>query len=147
MLGLGRLELYLHHDRPLNEAEVDAFREHLRRRGRGEPVAYLVGTTGFRSLVLATDPRALVPRPETEGLVELALARLPAGGALLDLGTGSGAIALAVAASGRTPRSPRATSTTVRWSWRRRTPSGSACGRGSSAPTSTTASRMASATT
>jgi release factor glutamine methyltransferase len=97
VLGLGRLELYLHHDRPLDQAEVAAFRELLRRRGRGEPVAYLVGTTGFRSLVLATDARALVPRPETEVLVELALARLPVGGALLDLGTGSGAIALAVA--------------------------------------------------
>jgi release factor glutamine methyltransferase len=97
VLGLGRLELYLHHDRPLQESEVDAFRELLRRRGRGEPVAYLVGTTGFRSLILATDQRALVPRPETEGLVELALARLPDGGSLLDLGTGSGAIALAVA--------------------------------------------------
>ena len=97
VLGLGRLELYLHHDRPLTPAEIDAFREHLRRRGRGEPVAYLVGTWGFRTITLATDARALVPRPETEGLVELALARLPDGGALLDLGTGSGAIALAVA--------------------------------------------------
>jgi release factor glutamine methyltransferase len=97
VLGLGRLELYLHHDRPLTPTEVDAFREHLRRRGRGEPVAYLVGTWGFRTITLATDARALVPRPETEGLVELALARLPDGGALLDLGTGSGAIALAVA--------------------------------------------------
>jgi release factor glutamine methyltransferase len=96
VLGLGRLELYLHHDRPLTPAEIDAFREHLRRRGRGEPVAYLVGTWGFRTITLATDARALVPRPETEGLVELALARLPDGGALLDLGTGSGAIALAV---------------------------------------------------
>lgn len=97
VLGLGRLELYLHHDRPLQPAEVDRFRELLRRRGRGEPVAYLLGTAGFRSLVLAVDARALVPRPETEVLVELALARLPDGGALLDLGTGSGAIALAVA--------------------------------------------------
>ncbi|MDX6376906.1 MAG: release factor glutamine methyltransferase [Gaiellaceae bacterium] len=98
VLGLKRLELYLHHDRPLAPAEIDAFREHLRRRGRGEPVAYLVGTWGFRTITLATDARALVPRPETEGLVELALARLPDGGALLDLGTGSGAIALSVAA-------------------------------------------------
>ena len=97
VLGLGRLELYLHHDRPLTPAEVDAFREHLRRRGRGEPVAYLIGTWGFRTITLATDARALVPRPETEGLVELALARLPDDGALLDLGTGTGAIALAVA--------------------------------------------------
>jgi release factor glutamine methyltransferase len=98
VLGLKRLELYLHHDRPLAPAEIDAFREHLRRRGRGEPVAYLVGTCGFRTITLATDARALVPRPETEGLVELAIARLPDGGALLDLGTGSGAIALSVAA-------------------------------------------------
>lgn len=97
VLGLQRLELYLHHDRPLAPAEVDAFRAHLRRRGRGEPVAYLIGTWGFRTITLATDARALVPRPETEGLVELALARLPGAGALLDLGTGSGAIALAVA--------------------------------------------------
>ncbi len=97
VLGLQRLELYLHHDRPLAPAEIDAFREHLRRRGRGEPVAYLIGTWGFRTITLAADARALVPRPETEGLVELALARLPDGGALLDLGTGGGAIALAVA--------------------------------------------------
>jgi release factor glutamine methyltransferase len=97
VLGLQRLELYLHHDRPLAPAEIDTFREHLRRRGRGEPVAYLIGTWGFRTITLATDARALVPRPETEGLVELALARLPDRGALLDLGTGSGAIALAVA--------------------------------------------------
>ena len=97
VLGLQRLELYLHHDRPLAPAEIDAFREHLRRRGRGEPVAYLIGTWGFRTITLATDARALVPRPETEGLVELALARLPDAGSLLDLGTGSGAIALAVA--------------------------------------------------
>jgi release factor glutamine methyltransferase len=95
-LGLQRLELYLQHDRPLEPAEVDAFRDLLRRRGGGEPVAYLIGTWGFRSLVLKTDRRALVPRPESEVLVELALARLPAGGTLLDLGTGSGAIALAV---------------------------------------------------
>jgi release factor glutamine methyltransferase len=97
VLDLARLELYLHHDRPLDPREVDAYRELLRRRGQGEPVAYLLGTAGFRSLVLLSDARALVPRPETEGLVELALAALPDGGALLDLGTGSGAIALAIA--------------------------------------------------
>ena len=96
-LQMARLELYLHHDRPLDPGEVGAFRELLRRRGRGEPVAYLVGSWGFRKLDLITDPRALVPRPETEVLVELALARLPQGGSLLDLGTGTGAIALAVA--------------------------------------------------
>jgi release factor glutamine methyltransferase len=96
-LDMGRLELYLHHDRPLDAAEVAAFRELLRRRRTGEPIAYLTGSWGFRKLTLATDARALVPRPETEILVELALARLPQGGSLLDVGTGTGAIALAVA--------------------------------------------------
>jgi release factor glutamine methyltransferase len=97
VLGMRRLELYLHHDRPLEPAEVDAFRELLRRRAGGEPVAYLLGSAGFRRLTLKVDARVLVPRPETEVLVELVLARLPDGGALLDVGTGSGAIALAVA--------------------------------------------------
>lgn len=97
VLGLARIELYLHHDRPVEPEELDRFRALLRRRGAGEPVAYLVGTTGFRRLTLLSDARALVPRPETESLVELALAALPDGGTLLDLGTGSGAIALAVA--------------------------------------------------
>ncbi len=97
VLGLARLELYLHHDRPLEPAEVEAFRELLRRRGTGEPVAYLLGRWGFRRLDLRTDARALVPRPETEVLVELALARLPEGGVLADVGTGTGAIALSVA--------------------------------------------------
>jgi release factor glutamine methyltransferase len=98
VLGLRRLELYLHHDRPLEATELDRFRDLLRRRGRGEPVAYLVGSCGFRGLVLACDARALIPRPETEILVELALAVLPDRGRLLDVGTGSGAVALAVAA-------------------------------------------------
>jgi release factor glutamine methyltransferase len=98
VLGLARIDLYLHHDRPVEPDELDRFRTLLRRRGAGEPVAYLTGTAGFRRLTLRSDARALVPRPETEILVELALARLPEGGALLDLGTGSGAIALAVAA-------------------------------------------------
>ena len=97
VLGLGRLELYLHHDRPLEPSELDALRGLLRRRAAGEPIAYLTGRAGFRRLSLHSDARALVPRPETEVLVELALARLPDGGRLLDLGTGSGAIALAVA--------------------------------------------------
>ena len=98
VLGLARIELYLHHDRPVEPDELDRFRTLLRRRGAGEPIAYLTGTAGFRRLTLLSDARALVPRPETEVLVELALARLPEHGALLDLGTGSGAIALAAAA-------------------------------------------------
>ena len=71
------------------------FGEMVRRRLRREPVAYIVGRKGFRQLDLAVDPRVLIPRPETELLVEIALERRPA--TLLDVGTGSGAIALAVA--------------------------------------------------
>lgn len=70
------------------------------RRAAGEPLAYVTGWTGFRRIELATDARALIPRPETEGLVELALARVRQGCAA-DIGTGSGAIALALADEGR----------------------------------------------
>jgi release factor glutamine methyltransferase len=69
--------------------------ELVRRRLRREPLAYIVGTKGFRRIELAVDNRVLVPRPETELLVEVALERRP--GRVLDIGTGSGAIALAVA--------------------------------------------------
>ncbi len=72
------------------------FGEMVRRRLRREPVAYIVGRKGFRDIELAVDRRVLIPRPETELLVELALEREPA--TLLDVGTGSGAIALAAAA-------------------------------------------------
>jgi release factor glutamine methyltransferase len=71
------------------------FGEMVRRRLRREPVAYILGRRGFRRIELAVDPRVLVPRPETELLVELALERRPR--SVLDVGTGSGAIALAVA--------------------------------------------------
>lgn len=96
VLGLDRLQLYLHHDRPLTAAELDAIRPLLRRRADLEPVAYILGEVGFHRLVLKADARALMPRPETETLVEVALAALPRDGALLDVGTGSGAIAVAV---------------------------------------------------
>ncbi len=79
----------------LEPAASRLFGEMVRRRLRREPVAYIVGRKGFRHIDLAVDPRVLIPRPETELLVEIALERAPA--TLLDVGTGSGAIALAAA--------------------------------------------------
>lgn len=99
VLRLTRLQLYLAHDRPLDAAERAALRALVARRGDGEPVAYLLGTWSFRGLELQVSPAVLIPRPETEELVEVALAHWPAGGNALDLGTGSGAIAIALAAA------------------------------------------------
>ncbi|MEA2645925.1 MAG: release factor glutamine methyltransferase [Chloroflexota bacterium] len=102
-LGLERMELYLQFERPLTVAEVDAFRALCRRRAGGEPVAYIRGRKEFMSVDLVVTPAVLIPRPETEVLVEEALRRLRAAVAagraprLLDVGTGSGAIAVAVA--------------------------------------------------
>ncbi|HET8607438.1 MAG TPA: peptide chain release factor N(5)-glutamine methyltransferase [Gaiellaceae bacterium] len=98
-LGLSRLDLYLHHDRPLTAPERDAARELVRRRGEREPLAYVLGEWGFRRLTLRCDARALVPRPETEIVVERCLALLDGIEAprALDVGTGTGAIALALA--------------------------------------------------
>ncbi|MBI5443468.1 MAG: peptide chain release factor N(5)-glutamine methyltransferase, partial [Deltaproteobacteria bacterium] len=94
-LGVRRIELYLQFDKPLAEAEVDRFRDFTRRRARREPSAYITGVREFWSLELRVDPSVLVPRPETEVLVEATLARLDEGPrTILDVGTGSGAIAL-----------------------------------------------------
>ncbi len=99
VLGRDRAWLFAHARDPLAADEIARFEALLERRIAGEPVAYLTGRRGFWTLDLAVGPDTLIPRPETELLVELALARLPAGQALdvADLGTGSGAIALALA--------------------------------------------------
>ncbi len=97
-LDLTRMELYTQHDRPLTGAERAAARELVQRRGRREPLAYVLGDWDFRRLTLATDARALVPRPETEIVVERCLALLETVEAprIIDVGTGTGAIALAL---------------------------------------------------
>ena len=99
-LGLTRLELYTHHDRRVSDEERAAARALVERRGRREPLAYVLREWGFRSLTLRTDARALVPRPETEIVVDRALARLGRveSPRVVDVGTGSGAIALSIAA-------------------------------------------------
>ncbi len=97
-LGLKRMQLYLQFERPLTEAELEKIRPLVKRRGGREPLQYIVGETEFSGLKLKVDRRALIPRPETERLIELVTQHLtapPAG--ILDLGTGSGAIALALA--------------------------------------------------
>ena len=96
-IGGVRLDLYTDPDRPLTPAERNTAREHLRRRGEREPVAYITGVRAFRGMDLKVTPDVLVPRPETEGLVEWAREAAPKEGRVLDYGTGSGAIALSLA--------------------------------------------------
>ncbi|MFA9459373.1 peptide chain release factor N(5)-glutamine methyltransferase [Thiohalorhabdus methylotrophus] len=98
-LGVERLQLYLDPDRPLDESERAAYRELVRARARGAPVAHLVGEREFWSLPLRVTADTLIPRPDTEVLVEQALGHLPEGqpGRALDLGTGTGCIAAALA--------------------------------------------------
>ncbi len=96
VLGVGRERLLTDPGLELSDSALRAFGEHVRRRARErEPVAYIVGRRAFRTIELAVDRRALVPRPETELLVEVG-SRLPPGARVLDVGTGSGAVALAL---------------------------------------------------
>ncbi len=96
-LGCDRVRLYMDFDKPLGERELAAFRELVKRRAAGEPTAYVAGGKEFCGRTFKTDRRALVPRPETELVVEAALAALPEGGRALDLCTGSGCIGVTLA--------------------------------------------------
>lgn len=91
-LRCDRVRLYLDFDKPIGEAELAAYRELVRRRAEGEPTAYLTGAREFYGRRFRVDARVLVPRPETEHVLEAALEALPEGGAALDLCTGSGVL-------------------------------------------------------
>jgi len=96
-MGVDRAVIVSDPGRGLEPAQARRFQEHTRRRVQREPVAYILGTKGFRTIDLLVDGRVLIPRPETEHLVEAAL-DLPRGARVADVGTGSGAVALALKA-------------------------------------------------
>ena len=96
-LGLSRIQLITQSERVLTEDEAQRLTSLIERRVAGEPIAYIIGEREFFGLALHVTPDVLIPRPETELLVELALDHLPQNGQLLDMGTGSGAIPIAIA--------------------------------------------------
>ncbi len=97
VLQFDRVGLYLNYDRPLQADELAAYRQLVGRRSRREPLQYILGRAEFWSLTFKVGPAVLIPRPDTEVLVEEALRRVRADGTILDVGTGSGAVAVALA--------------------------------------------------
>jgi len=96
-LDLDRVGLYVNFERPLDASELASYRQQVQRRAQREPVQYILGETEFWSLTLHVGPAVLIPRADTEVLVEEALTRLEGPARVLDVGTGSGAIAVALA--------------------------------------------------
>lgn len=101
VLDCRRLDLFLHSDRPLSEDETERYRAHIQRRGAHEPVAYILGTVGFWKHDFRIDGRALQPRPETEGILDVVLkasgTQRDAPLRIVDVGTGSGVLAISLA--------------------------------------------------
>lgn len=99
VLGVERIELYAHFDRPLADDELAAYRQMVKRRAAREPTAYIVGHREFWGMRLQVDPRVLIPRPDTETLVRTALDHIQQGSEMrvADIGTGSAAVAVALA--------------------------------------------------
>ena len=104
VLEIDRIDLYLRFDQPLNRHELAVFKGLMKRRLYREPVAYIIGTREFYGIDFTVTPDVLIPRPETEFLVEEALKLIPLDTSsgryrLIDVGTGSGAVAIALAAN------------------------------------------------
>lgn len=95
--GLDRVGLYLNFEKPLNDAELSAFRAMVARRSRREPLQHILGSQEFCGLEFEVSPDVLIPRHDTETLVNEAISRQPAARSVLDIGTGSGCIAVALA--------------------------------------------------
>lgn len=94
--GLDRVGLYLNFDKPLNDDELAACRTLVSRRGKREPLQHILGSQEFDGLSFAVSPAVLIPRHDTEVLLEQAVCRAPAAASVLDIGTGSGCIAIAL---------------------------------------------------